>query len=612
MSDAAAPAAGRGPTGRRPRLPRPGIAPLAGLLTTASALVQLLVRPVLGLADNGDYKRILNRLHLVAALPPGQPPKHYVVLEYVPGRTNNQTYQSTELIFIRFVHRLVVLFGYGPGMDLRAVGVAHAAVLGIAVWLIVRALPGPLGLRAATSVLLVVVLTDTRFVVYLDSFFTEPASMLALLFLVAGVLHAWRRPVVPPLALLGMTAAAVALVASKSQDAPLAVPIAVLLLARRSGWGRLADRWSGRVLPLIGVALVLATAGAYLRSQPADLDRDNRYNAVFVEILGHSHDPAGDLRALGLDPELARYAGRPIYLPHNALKDPHFGRFYEIVTHERIAIFYAEHPGRGLALGHRGATASMDLIPRGISPALGTETKASSVVPQYGTCKLCLYSTISRGWRGGSGVLVPALWLAAVAAAWGLSRRQRRGRHRGGRRQPVGVPADGLVACLLLLVAVAVVSMVVALLAEGEFEIVKHLYLASVGDALLAVLLIHSVGLLLWSRRRDSEVAGVGSSPAEGGRGGTGERSARPGGPVDGVAEDLEDGIGRVERDAEEQQIVQIPPGGAQHQGAENDVASAPQPGHGDRLGIGSQLVDRLQRRRSRDGDDAEGDRSPT
>lgn len=466
---------------------------MAGLLAATSALLQLLTRPVLGLADNGDFKRLLAPLGLVAALPKGQAPKEFVVLDYVPGKVREQAYDSTELVLLRGAARAARAFGGGPGLDLRVLGVTHALLLGIAVWLVVRALPGPFGVRAVTSLLLVVVVTDTRFVVYFDSFYTEPASMLALLFLVAAVLHAWRRPETSPAALLAMSVAGLALVLDKSQDAVLVLPIAVLLLARPVPLGRLRGPFSGRVLPGLCAVALLVAAGVYVQRQPAYLDQSNRYNAVFVEILGHTDDPPADLRALGLDPRLAPYAGRAIYLPHNATKDPAFGNFFGTATHERIAVFYLQHPGRALSLATRGADAAMDLVPRGVSPSLGNETRADSPSPVYDACKLCLYSTVSRGLRRAAGVLMPALWLAAGAVVWRLRRVGESDRA----ADADGGGTDGLVAALLLLLAVTPLAMAVALLGEGAFEIVKHLYLGSVGNALLFVLVVHGAALLI-------------------------------------------------------------------------------------------------------------------
>ena len=200
-------------------------------------------------------------------------------------------------------------------------------------------------------------------------------------------------------------------------------------------------------------------------------------------------DPARDLKDLGLSTELARYAGRPIYVPRNATHDPHFAGFFSHITERRLATFYLTHPGRTLALFHRGATASMDLRPYGVSPPLGNETVDAAAAPQYAACKLCVYSSVSQALRPASAVLVPALWAAALVTGWALALGRRREETR----------AIGL--SLLLVLAFAVMSMAVALLGEGEFEIVKHLYLTSACDALLAAFTVHGVALLVQGRR---------------------------------------------------------------------------------------------------------------
>jgi hypothetical protein len=471
------------------------------VVAALSALLQLLVHPVLGLADNGDYKRVLTSLHLKAVVPTGQSSSfRYIWLDYQPGGPPKQNgYASTELVIAHAARGISNLLGMGPGMDLRVMGACQSVLLGLAVWLIVRALPGPLALRGLTAALLVLTVTDTRFVVYLDSFFTEPASMLSLLFLVAAVLHAWRRPRLTPLGLLAVAVPAGCLLLSKTQDAPLVAVIALLVVSRRCDWRVLSGRVGGRVLPVFVALVLVVLAGGYLRQQPEGLSRVNTYNAVFVELLGHSPTPEADLRELGLDPELARYKGLAVEVHGNALKDPRFAGFFTKVGHGKIAVFYLHHPGRALALAHRGATASMELKPRGISPPLGNQTAASGAKPYSSSCKLCVYSTISEGWRAASAFLVPALWLAALVLIPALSLRRRSRSRVEAPDLPRGSD-DGVAAVLFLLVGTGLLSMAVALLGEGEFEIVKHLFLSSVSDGVLAVFAVHTVGLLLVDR----------------------------------------------------------------------------------------------------------------
>ncbi len=479
---------------------RPGLGPWAGLAATVSTLAQLLVHPVLGLADNGDYKRLLLPLGLKAQVPAGQPLRfQYIWLRYDSGPTTHYAYRDTEYVVALAVRKISAAFGLGSPFDLRYMGLAHACLLGITVWLIVRALTGPLWLRAVTALLLVVALTDTRFTVYLDSFYTEPASLLALLFLVAAVLHAWRRPTLSLWWLLAIGVSAAALIVSKSQNALLVLPAAGLLLARPVEWQklRLTGRWRGRVHGAVCAMVLIGISVGYLRGQPAGFERINRYNAVFVELLGNSRNPAQDLTDLGLPTELARYAGIPVESPKSATRDPNFQGFYDKVTEVKLAEFYLAHPGRAVELANRGAKAAMYLRPVGVSPPLGNQTLASGAPPYLTACRLCLYSTVSRAFRPVSGVLYPALWAGALAAAVALLYTSRRDKSDAG-------GACGLAVVLIGLVASAAIAMAVALLGEGAFEMVKHLYLTSVCNALIAVLSIQAVGLLIIRRRHST------------------------------------------------------------------------------------------------------------
>ena len=476
---------------------RPGLGPWAGLAATVSTLAQLLVHPVLGLADNGDYKRLLLPLGLKTQVPAGQPPRfQYFWLHYDAGPTTHYAYRDTEYAIAFAVKKLSVIFGLGSPFDLRYMGIAHALLLGIAVWLIVRALTGPLWLRAITALLLVVALTDTRFTVYLNSFYTEPASLLALLFLIAAVLHAWRRPALSLWCLIAIGVSAAALIVSKSQNALLVLPAAGLVLARRVQWPRLklVGRWRGRVPGAVCAVVLIGISVGYLRGQPVGFERINRYNAVFVELLGNSRHPAQDLADLGLPTGLAKYAGIPVYSPRNATRDPNFQDFYDKMTQTKLAEFYVTHPGRAVELANRGAKAAMYLRPVGVSPPLGNQTLASGAPPYFTACRLCLYSTASQASRSASGLIYPALWAGALAAAFALLFTARRDTSSAG-------GTSGLAVALIGLVTSAATAMAVALLGEGAFEIVKHLYMTSVCNALIAVLSIQAAGLLIIRRR---------------------------------------------------------------------------------------------------------------
>ena len=71
------------------------------------------------------------------------------------------------------------------------------------------------------------------------------------------------------------------------------------------------------------------------------------FHTMFMEILPKSPDPAADLRALGLDPRLARYSGMNAYLPEAPIDDPAFrAAFYDRFHVRDVVLFYVERPAR--------------------------------------------------------------------------------------------------------------------------------------------------------------------------------------------------------------------------------------------------------------------------
>jgi hypothetical protein len=73
----------------------------------------------------------------------------------------------------------------------------------------------------------------------------------------------------------------------------------------------------------------------------------NTYNMIFFAILPESYDPAGDLRALGLDPAYARFSGTVAWSPGAGVADGSVVRALQAnVTPLKIVAFYLQRPAR--------------------------------------------------------------------------------------------------------------------------------------------------------------------------------------------------------------------------------------------------------------------------
>ena len=97
------------------------------------------------------------------------------------------------------------------------------------------------------------------------------------------------------------------------------------------------------------------------------------FHTMFLEILPKSPDPGADLRALGLDPRLARYSGMNAYLPEAPIDDPVFrAAFYDRFHVRDVVLFYVERPARLFERVREGAQqAFMPRLPRFLADGAG-------------------------------------------------------------------------------------------------------------------------------------------------------------------------------------------------------------------------------------------------
>lgn len=478
-------------TGTVDRVPR-RLAVLLGVLTALLAAAQLLTPPAIGLADNGDSFRLTCQLGVQADVAaPASPWFMHWVPDYRPqdaGAPECVGLASSQLPLLELAQALSP--GAGADLDLRVVGALHAALLGLLVGAVVLGLPGPPRLRLLCGGLLALVLLDTGRLVYLATAYSEPVSLLGLLALLATALWAFRRPA-GWLTSAAVCVAALPLVLSKPQNAPAAAVVAAAVLLRVAARG---SSWRRLVVPAAAALALVGVAGWALRQVPPDLTRPNAYNVVFFEVLRFSPDPARDAAELGLDPELARWAGTDYFNSPNARADPAFAGFYDIAGPRAVALFYARHPDRALSLYARAARSSFDLLPG----YLGTYPASAGRADFAQACRGCPVTRAGAATRDAAPVLLPLLWLGAALAALALLRRR-------------GAPADrALAGTTLLLTAVTTVLFAAATLGGGDYELTKHLFLPGVGSTLLLPLGVAAV-VRLRAQAGGTPVAGPGS-----------------------------------------------------------------------------------------------------
>jgi hypothetical protein len=317
------------------------------VLTAAAAILayQLFVPPIVGLADQGDYYRTIGRF--------GYGPEDkseprviaYVPRKFVPDpsfRVRSLEHVESEYIFVGAAMLLNKVVSKDGKLDILVIGLVHALAF---LFAFSRLLTVTGGLRWTPLIWVAAlfILTDVGYVAYWNSFYSEPASCIFLLLLLADSIAIARSGQLAPIELARWTLWVILFVGAKSQNFPFALLLAPLAL-RFGFWSKFR---SARYVAIAGASLIVITAIFNFATAPRALTMANTYNVLFMAILPESKTPAADLAWFHLDPQLERYSGTGAWTPETA-----FGELFRrgILDHEvtpaAVARFWLLHPIR--------------------------------------------------------------------------------------------------------------------------------------------------------------------------------------------------------------------------------------------------------------------------
>jgi hypothetical protein len=335
------------------------------LLVLAVTSYQLLIPPLIGIADNGDFVRVLlpvgleripteyfdNYFHYFNSkyriVPPSDQVSDYkssVVLLATPARWLNRRIIDAHLFDIRMLAGMyLVLLLTGLGLLLR--------------WTRAVALPW----RLLMASLLVLMFTDPPYSAFFNSFYSEAIAIVCLV-LICGcalvVTAASERAAWPALTAYFLVAGL--LVSGKPSYALfglLLAPFGVYLAGRTAVVRRYA------VASAFAVALLVLSAWSFTLT-PAWLKLNANYIGLFTSALARSPTPAEDLRDLGLNPDWVRFVGSTPYDKDSPALDSSFRlEFAERVGSFTVPGYYLRRPARLYATAAGIATTILTTLP---------------------------------------------------------------------------------------------------------------------------------------------------------------------------------------------------------------------------------------------------------
>ena len=452
-------------------------------LFTVCVSFQLFVPPAIGLANNGDFAKMIGRFSLAPASLDTSEEYAYFTARWVYNRAFYwlSDDRSSELIPISAAVLTDWWFS-SRIFDIRTLGAIHSLV-----WIACFAAflpllrPVPARLRYAIGIAAVFIFTDVSYVACFNSFYTDVAAFLFLAWALILWLHFInsRRPSAGLFAMF--VAASILCVSSKAQHAVLGLFLCVLAaiaaLCLEGGW-RKAGAFAA-------AGLIVAAAALSFRLMPHEEKSDDAYAGIFMILLHNSPTTLEDLRELGLGPEYLGYVDRwpiPTFADEPA-KQAWWNEFNNRTGHGQIARFILKHPWRSAAIVYR--TLHLEAAKR--RPDLGNYERIYGLPPRAKTNSFGWWSALrSLPFRVAPWHIL--VWYAAVLAA-GICFAIRR---RGDMASHLGVLGA-------LLAGMGLVELAVGSMADAG-EVARHLLLFHIITDFTIVLALVSAALFFQGR----------------------------------------------------------------------------------------------------------------
>jgi hypothetical protein len=221
-----------------PALAAPSIAPPAwpdALLVGICALlllIELFLPPLIGLANNGDFGKIIRRLSL--DMDRSQNLQYFVSqYQHVPTSWNSHLPMS-EVPLAKLALALARLTGHRDVFDVRYLAFLHCVLLLLALYGFLRLLRDqPLWFRFALGALPVCIFTDVMYAAYFNSFYADTMALLSMLLMVVLASHIISFREAPPWMWIAFAAAALVFITSTRGQFSASNPSAPFLLLER-------------------------------------------------------------------------------------------------------------------------------------------------------------------------------------------------------------------------------------------------------------------------------------------------------------------------------------------------------------------------------------------
>lgn len=324
----------------------------------------IFVNPKLGVADQGDFDRIMSAVGLSLLDSDTSNPNfvrfyRYIVTDYKINSVNNifisisGTSMGTLITLICFICKL---FGQNI-FKTQYLAIAYFIIYLSAFLIILKSI----NIKNIQKYLLIIIFTlfiffDGNYLIWFNSLYGESMMISTLLLFIASVLYysyykySLKKKDKLFSKIIFIFLSALLFIGSKLQ-VTMSLPFIILLISKIVWDNRkYLSKTNKSVLTFLFICLIAYPITINISS--GSLSKDTQYNSVFYGVLNGSDTPERDLIDMGLNPDMAVEAGKHSYLPPNEYvkyvprTEITEKEFYSKMNNSKLAKFYLNHPKR--------------------------------------------------------------------------------------------------------------------------------------------------------------------------------------------------------------------------------------------------------------------------
>lgn len=325
----------------------------------------LFTKPFIGIADNGDFSRVIQPLGFASDT---YPRFFYAAKDFYitildssqnlltlfknilsPPVENEHDYTTTHTVFIKvamIVNTLChLLIGRDiANFDIRSLGLVYIVFYTIGLTLFMSKIEfSKPRLKFLPILLTLIIFCDIGYLVHFHSFFGEAAILVSLFLIVGMILFLIQDDKERKTPLFLFFIACLLFIGAKVANAPVGILLSLFSLSflfiRK-------DRMS-KVMIIVGSVIILGFSIASFAKTPEWMQKMNNYNTIFYGVLKDSSTPEQDLIDMGID---GKYISLKDTSPFSRIVDYRGEQItkdvYEKASHSDVLRFYLTHPKR--------------------------------------------------------------------------------------------------------------------------------------------------------------------------------------------------------------------------------------------------------------------------